>query len=458
MARFRNGAQQVDFWTERDPGGRGRVFVLRRPGQPEERTAMQWDSDAWRRHRALSLEHYQAGWIRDIDPARELEDDEPRDEVLEAALRADPGDAAAALVYADWLQQRGHPRGALIAVQHARSSSDTPELAAEEARLLEEEPALLWPLDEHVRRSENGRLTSSGLELTWERGFLRRARLDGGMERGESEELLWHLLRHPAARFLRELEIGCHHWGDQDNELVCEVLMSPGLAPPPLRRLAIGDFDEARYNGIDISRAPLGDLSRLSAQFPMLEDVMLKGVGSVELGDLDLPRARVFAIKSSTLHPAPLAAIARAAWPALEELELWFGDGEYGGDCTVPDVLPLLSHARFPALTRLRLRNTMLSDELCEPLIHSSLAPHLEELDFALGTLSDDGAELLARHRAAFPALRSLNAFACALSGGLRLLRESGFPVEERPPSPGQFDGDHEWTRQKRSRYVSETE
>ncbi len=70
------------------------------------------------------------------DPAREVElADEPLEPALEARLRADPGDHDAALVYADWYQQRGHPRGALIAVQAARARDpDDPALAAEEPR------------------------------------------------------------------------------------------------------------------------------------------------------------------------------------------------------------------------------------------------------------------------------------------------------------------------------------
>ncbi|MBA3538368.1 MAG: TIGR02996 domain-containing protein, partial [Deltaproteobacteria bacterium] len=43
---------------------------------------------------------------------------------LEAAILADPDDTAAYLVYADWLQSRGDPRGELIVLQHQLGTLD----------------------------------------------------------------------------------------------------------------------------------------------------------------------------------------------------------------------------------------------------------------------------------------------------------------------------------------------
>jgi hypothetical protein len=93
-----------------------------------------------------------------------------------------------------------------------------------------------------------------------------------------------------------------------------------------------------------------------------------------------------------------MAELRAARWPRLEELDLWFGDPEYGGDCTLDDVLPLLDgRVALPALRRLGLRNAAFADELCEPLLRSPLLPQLTTLDLSLGVLSDDGAAILAR-------------------------------------------------------------
>ncbi|MGZ3423537.1 MAG: WGR domain-containing protein, partial [Polyangiales bacterium] len=47
--------------------------------------------------------------------------DEASNPELEAKIVADPNDTQAYLVFADWLQSKGDPRGELIAVQHALS-------------------------------------------------------------------------------------------------------------------------------------------------------------------------------------------------------------------------------------------------------------------------------------------------------------------------------------------------
>ena len=49
-----------------------------------------------------------------------------RNEELEAAIRATPDAVEPYLVYADWLQSRGDPRGELITLQHAMRSQGNP--------------------------------------------------------------------------------------------------------------------------------------------------------------------------------------------------------------------------------------------------------------------------------------------------------------------------------------------
>ena len=435
MARFVRRDDWFDVWILR----RGLLCTQARGGEPVKDPGVRSEWDAPRRYMQIQHERFEAGWTRVRDPEREdAFADEPRDDALEAALRASPGEDAAALVYGDWLQQRGHPRGELAAL--------TGDAAA--AFVETHADALLGTRLYFAAEATEG----DRLELRWERGFLRWARIDGCFERGDSEDLLFELLRHPSARLLRELEIGCHHAGDQDNSLISPIL-THAAAPPPLQRLVIGDFDNTRDDNIDLSRTPLGDLSRLSAAYPTLEDIELKG-SSVELGRLDLPRARRFALRTSSLERETLAAIARAAWPALAELELWFGNREYvGHPCGVRDVAALL-RADLPALRVLRLMNTLLSDELCAPLAASPLAARLAVIDFGLGTLSAEGARVLVRERAAFPRDCTLGIAECALSrAALSDQRAAGYALETRSTTPIR---DRE--AQKRSRYVSVSE
>jgi uncharacterized protein (TIGR02996 family) len=138
---------------------------------------------------------------------------------LEAQIAAEPDAVDPYLVYGDWLQQSGDPRGELIALQAARRSASGPELA----RLLVAERALL---DANARRFY-GPLTryraarQSGLE--WFCGFVRA--LDGSAFTGSAE--FYH---HPSARFLRRA-------APHNHELHLES------APPLLSHLSTSQHD-----------------------------------------------------------------------------------------------------------------------------------------------------------------------------------------------------------------------
>jgi uncharacterized protein (TIGR02996 family) len=397
------------------------------------------------------------GWRREP-----LAFDEPTEPAFEAALR-ERLDADTALVYADWLARHGHPRAPLIVVQHARRARPgnaelaaelDAELDAEEARLFEHHAdVLLGTLGAHLHEVQ---LDFYGLELTWEHGFIAAARVNrDGL--GDAEPVVDMLLHHRSARLLRELVIGCHQGGDQDNRRIAEVLLYGSPTPaPPLRKLHLADFDDSQYDGIDISRCPLGDLSGLGEIYPSLEDVVLKGRGDVELGGLALTRARRFALRTSTLTRRTLGAILRAPWPELVELELWFGDTErhYGAECELADVLPLLGEDGFPKLRALRLMNAPFTDELCPLLLTSPRVRALEVLDLSLGALGDTGADVLAGGRDALAHLRTLKITESFIRPAARArLLASGLPIDESPVSPARTPV---W--QKGGRYTSVNE
>jgi uncharacterized protein (TIGR02996 family) len=87
---------------------------------------------------------------------------------FEAAIAASPDDEAAYLVYADWLQQRGDPRGELIVLQH-RGQDDA-------AR------GLLQRHAEHFYGGLSAR--PSLLDVTWHLGFFRACRFSLDDDRG----------------------------------------------------------------------------------------------------------------------------------------------------------------------------------------------------------------------------------------------------------------------------------
>jgi uncharacterized protein (TIGR02996 family) len=467
MARFERGDQFVEYWTERparpiDPatGRQEHAWpeLMSRGGAIGAAVepivlALPHVFSAEREYSRYTCEHLEKGWHRVLDPAREAAlPDEPSDPRLDAQLRVDPADPEVALIYADWLQHRGHPRGRLIAVQAAlRARPGDAELVAEERELFETHAdVLLGPLAAMVDAGDDDPV----IALEWDLGWIRRARIIGRSD--EPADHVWEVLRHPSGRFLRSLVVGCVRSGDQNNTTLTATVMHAGPRPP-LRELVIADFDDSEIDNIDISRAPIGDLTGLGTTYPELETVILKGTGDVVLDRLALPRAKKLALRTSTMTKRTLATILAAPWPVLEDLELWFGDIErgYGAECTVADVAPLFALS-LPAMRALRIMNSPFSDEVVPLILGWAGAARLETLDFSLGTLSDAGARLLAPARAAFPALQRLGVFECSLTpAGLALLADAGYPVDATAISAAE-----NWRepQQKPGRYCSVSE
>jgi uncharacterized protein (TIGR02996 family) len=128
---------------------------------------------------------------------------------LLAQIAASPADAAPYLVYADWLQQRGDPRGRLIVIQHARAADglddDTDEaLHAEAEALLADHPELRGP---EVALEPPAR-------IDWQYGYWRRVGIGSYSWQPDAgaADAIDTLLAAPSARFLRGLSV----WGPLD--------------------------------------------------------------------------------------------------------------------------------------------------------------------------------------------------------------------------------------------------
>lgn len=112
---------------------------------------------------------------------------------LEAQIAEDPDDAAAYLVYGDWLQAAGDPRGKLIAAQAARAANPgSAELAAVEAELLaSHRDELLGP----------SLAIEPAPSIGWHLGFWRSLSI------GAADDHIASMLATASARFLRELYV-----------------------------------------------------------------------------------------------------------------------------------------------------------------------------------------------------------------------------------------------------------
>jgi uncharacterized protein (TIGR02996 family) len=337
--------------------------------------------------------HLREGWARVADPRCEVPlGAEPINPTLEEALRADPRDLGAAIVYADWLQQQGHPRGALIAAQHRLSTAphDVSLIEAERKIVEEAKDALLSkPLLAHLAIDRAGKETAlsrnlyDGGAITFDHGFIRKARLEL-KRRGGDEDLLWELLRHPSARVLDSLEITV----DQSRDIALVVALLAHGPRPPLRSLILTSDHRGTV-----------DLAGLDAAFPLLEELVVEAHNH-RFGSLDLPRLRRLDVRSPRTDLARV--LAGRTWPELESLAIADDHERYR---------VAFEHPRFPKLRDLVVVGPLTDEDaednpddsdglfLCQMIVRSPDAAHIERIEMPFVSIGYDACMLLVANR-----------------------------------------------------------
>ncbi len=335
--------------------------------------------------------------------------EEPRNPELARAILADPDDVQSYLVYGDWLQSQGHPRGELVAVHNAlRAAPGLPDLVKAAGALLKKhERFLLGPLAPHQKTYDGNDRPAFG----WHLGFIRSARLayssfsheDGEVDLGE---ITRSLLDHPSGQFLRDLVFGLNNDdGDTDySEVVAALCEAPR---PSIRSLFLADFEYPDEN--EMSWNPVGDVSAVFGALQNLERLVLQG-SEIDLGAaIDAPELKHLELHTGGLDQKVVQAIASGKFPALETLILWFGSDNYGCNCAVADLLPLLEGANLPKVKHLGLMNCEFTDDIAAALATAEILPRLQTLDLSMGMMTDAGTAHLVAHKAAFAHLTRLD-------------------------------------------------
>lgn len=210
---------------------------------------------------------------------------------------------------------------------------------------------------------------------------------------------------------VRALIIGV--WGDvedTDSSEVIDALLAVRERMPGLRALFLGDITDKECK---LSRICQTDVTPLLTGFPALEEFGVRAgepLPGLSMGDdgesfdivtqLGFPALRHeslrrLVVESSGLTADVVRGAAASELPALEHLELWLGGSEYGADCTVTDLEPILSATGLPGLRHLALRNSEVQNEVAAALAIAPVVAQLEVLDLAMGVLTDDGAAAL---------------------------------------------------------------
>ncbi len=279
-------------------------------------------------------------------------------DALEAAIDQQPDDASRYAVLGDWCLQAGDPRGELISLQLAPSTS------AEK------------------KRREDELLATDGIRIAnakWRWGFVHTLHFFLTQERWEdwTNTQLAPALAHPSCRFLRELVIDA---GPGDVALRYLSAHSPRL----LTSLSLN------CNEIDFANVGRG-LSQLTSL-----NVFAQWITPAVLS---LPSLTELSISCDALPPFGLKAVL-GQMPSLRKVTLLSGQQ---GISNV-DLEPL----RDTRLESLTLRSDLTTRSAVFAIINSKLIESLRELDVSRSGMTEDAAKMLLEHAPEFARLDSL--------------------------------------------------
>jgi uncharacterized protein (TIGR02996 family) len=281
-----------------------------------------------------------------------------RNAELEAAIVAAPDDPEPRMVYGDWLQAQGDPRGEWAALMAGV------EAAPADTRLRSAAVAFLGARRRDVLGA--GAAAMSGAYIGWRGGFIDELRLQP-IGRVLAKDVA-ALLRHPTCRFVRHVALGrMIHIVTVLDELVA-------AAPPLLEELVvIDDTSGGPTITVDaIAELPLRRLTLACATISRPMPTVVELVANWDVRELGWLRA--------------------ANFPALEELcviarSSWRGTNDFDA---------LLQLVRdLPALRRLRVIGEQRLDALVEGLARISHRIELVDVSHC-----DVDASMLARLRA----------------------------------------------------------
>jgi uncharacterized protein (TIGR02996 family) len=417
-------------------------------------------------------------------------------QALEAALVENPDEVANHAAYADFLEERGDPRGEFIQVQLALEDEQRP--AGERKRLQQREQELLhahqreW-LGELAPYFLDGVGVSPYLDLyglsgpgqyRFSRGWLSQLHLTC-----MTVSLARILVRAGQTRLLRELLVetvsdGSSGYGESRAEFpggihsvgLCPLVESPYLTNVRVLRLGTDDGDDWQGYRCYLHTPVIVDLIR---KMPRVEELYLfaNGFDVNELFALPtLTSLRVMQLyHSEQVHRLQLLAENRALgnlthllihphhlawWGAQATDDSAAGYQEAEGYLPLSVVRPLLYSPNLPRLTHLRLRVSSLGNEGCTEIVASGILRRLKSLDLRHGRITEKGARTLA----ACPDLKRLEWLDLDRNSinatGIAAVKSVGVPVriDDQHSEDEVFDEDGQEVWDEEAEYLREGE
>ncbi len=324
---------------------------------------------------------------------------------LEMAIASDLTNIEAWMVYGDWLQEQGDPRGELVSIDCALAlkPGDAKLEKRRDELLKEHEAAWLGKTLVEARKT-----SESFVEFEWKYGFLDSVRVGEEYE-NEGPDLAKQtrdLLKLESAKFLRDLKLGPANMEDGEGDWTDAVLaLSKAGKLHALRNLVIGDFDS---EDCEISWSDIGNVGNVWPCVPNLQEMTVHG-GGIKLGTIAHDKLEKLTIETGGLPLAAAKSLAAATLPNLTSLTVWFGTDEYGRTCNIQSIQGIFDGKGLPKVEHLGLQNADFQDEIAEKVSGAAILGQLKTLDLSMGTMSDVGGNALVAAAEKFQHLDSIN-------------------------------------------------
>jgi hypothetical protein len=160
-------------------------------------------------------------------------------------------------------------------------------------------------------------------------------------------------------------------------------------APPTVRKISFGD------NVDQISWHHTGNLGKMWKGVPNLRVLEIE-TGEVDVGKMVAPALERFVLITGGLPKSCGKNVATATMPKIKHLEIYYGTDNYGGDCTIKEVKPLLDRGDLTKLEYLGIKNCEFADDVARAIGGCKIVKGIKTLDLSLGTMTDEGAKALA--------------------------------------------------------------
>ncbi len=207
---------------------------------------------------------------------------------------------------------------------------------------------------------------------------------------------------------LEEIVIGCwgEAWDDGSSQPLVDGIVADKERFAHIKSLFIGDMD---YEECEVSWIIQADYSRLWEAMPQLEKLVIKGSSGLNLGTVNHENLRHLEIICGGLGKDVIRSVQEAKLPNLETLLLYIGVEDYGFDGDISTIKELLEKSDFPKLTYLGLTDSEIQNEITQAVLDSKYISQITTLDLSMGSLTDEGGQLLLDRLPRLPGIRELN-------------------------------------------------